>query len=327
MSIAAKQNFLKTLEKVIADKVTVTNAAEIMSAISSELHRYDMELHDQNLKSGSDDLLQAFIDAKRIEGRSEKTMVHYRYIINNMLDATQVPAYQISIYNLRGYLMQERNRGISDRTLEGYRSVFSSFFGWLHKEKLIEDNPCVNLGPIKHTRKVRTPYSDVEIEMLKEACESNRDKALISFLLSTGCRISEVCQLNRDDIDFQALECTVLGKGNKERTVFLDDITAMLLKRYLASRKDDSPALFAGKGSDRMTPGGVRFRLNTIAKKAGVQNVHPHRFRRTLATSLIDRGMSIQEVASILGHDNINTTMTYVYINKSNVKNAYRKYA
>lgn len=122
------------------------------------------------------------------------------------------------------------------------------------------------------------------------------------------------------------MECTVLGKGNKERTVFLDNIATMQLKRYLESRKDKNPALFTGKGSDRLTPGGVRFRLNTIARNAGVENVHPHRFRRTLATSLIDRGMPIQEVASILGHENINTTMTYVYVNKNNVKNAYRRY-
>lgn len=216
---------------------------------------------------------------------------------------------------------------IADRTLEGYRTVFSSFFGWLYKEKLIQDNPCANLGPIKHMKKVRVPYSEVELEKLKEACQTVRDKTIIYFLLSTGCRISEICGLDRDDIDFMTLECTVLGKGNKERTVFLDDITAMMLKRYLAERKDNSPALFIGKGSERMTPGGVRFRLKTIAERAGVQNVHPHRFRRTLATNLIDRGMPIQEVASILGHDNINTTMTYVYIKKENVKNAYRKYA
>ena len=287
-----------------------------------------MEILDPgSMKVGDDDLLRAFLDAKRLEGRSEKTIYGYRRIIERMLESVKVPTYEISIYNLRSYLMQERNRGISDVTLEGNRNVFSSFFGWLYKEKLIQDNPCANLGPIKHIKKIRVPFSEVEIEMLKEACKTARDKALISFLLATGCRISEVCNLNRDDIDYQNLECTVLGKGNKERTVFLDDITAMLLKRYLAERTDDMPALFIGKGTERLAPGGVRFRLNEIADRAGVQNVHPHRFRRTLATNLIDRGMSIQEVASILGHENINTTMTYVYINKENVKNAYRKYA
>jgi site-specific recombinase XerD len=149
---------------------------------------------------------------------------------------------------------------------------------------------------------------------------------MISFLLSTGCRISEVCGLNRESVDLKNLECTVLGKGDKERTVFFDDVTAMLLNRYFSERKDNSPALFAGKGTDRMTPGGVRAKLKTIAQRAHVENVHPHRFRRTLATTLIDRGMDIQEVAALLGHEKLDTTLKYVYINKVNVKNAYKKY-
>jgi site-specific recombinase XerD len=218
-------------------------------------------------------------------------------------------------------------RGIQDRTLEGIRSVYCSYFGWLQKEGLLPSNPCANLTAIKSTKKVRVPYTDVDIEKLKEACQCNRDKALISFLLSTGCRISEVCGLNRDSINFVSGECTVLGKGDKERVVFIDDVTGMLLRRYLSERSDNYDALFVGRGSERMTPGGVRARLHRIAAEAGVENVHPHRFRRTLATSLIDRGMKIQDVASILGHDKLDTTMQYVFMNKDNVKNEYKKYA
>ena len=328
MSIADKQNFMKSIENELADMLTAVASADVMSVISSKLAGYDMErIVSENGIIGSDDMLTAFLDAKRIEGRSDKTIEHYRYVIEKLIKKLNIPTQDITIYHIRSFFMENRNRGISDSTLEGYRNVFSSYFGWLFKEKLIKENPCANIGSIKHMKKIRVPYSEVELEKLKEACTTARDKAMLYFLLSTGCRISEICGLNKEDIDFQALECTVLGKGNKERTVFIDDITAMMLKRYIAGRKDSSDALFTGKGSDRMTPGGVRFRLKTIAEKAGVQNVHPHRFRRTLATSLIDRGMPIQEVASILGHDNINTTMTYVYINKENVKSAYRKYA
>jgi site-specific recombinase XerD len=145
-------------------------------------------------------------------------------------------------------------------------------------------------------------------------------------LLSTGCRISEICALNRNDIDIVNKEILVLGKGNKERTVFIDDVTAMLLQRYLEERKDDSEALFVGKGTSRLKPGGIRKILNAVATKAGVENTHPHRFRRTLATSLIDHGMPIQEVAAILGHEKLDTTMKYVYLNKTHVKNSYNKY-
>ena len=219
-----------------------------------------------------------------------------------------------------------KDRGLSDRTLEGIRSVFSSYFGWLQKEGLITKNPCANLGPIKYMKKVRLPFSDVELHKIKEACKSKRDLAIVYFLLSTGCRISEVCALNRDSIDFDKKECVVLGKGNKERKVYIDNVTAMILQRYLDERTDASEALFAGKGTDRMKPGGMRKLLNGIADRAGVENVHPHRFRRTLATNLINRGMTIQEVANILGHENINTTMTYVFVDQANVHNSYERY-
>ena len=328
MSIADKQIFLKSIEKALENKLTMAAVSDVMSVVYSTLSGFDMQqIATQDGIVRSDDLLNAFLDTKRIEGRSEKTIQHYRYVIKEMLRSLNIPTQDITVYHLRSYFMKRRDGGLSDRTLEGHREVFSSFFGWLFKEKLISENPCSNLGPIKHIKKIRLPYSEVELEKLKEACETVRDKTVICFLMSTGCRISEICGLDRGDIDFQTLECTVLGKGNKERTVFLDSVSAMMLKRYLESRTDDSPALFVGKGSERMTPGGMRFMLKTVAKKAGVQNVHPHRFRRTLATSLIDRGMPVQEVASILGHENINTTMTYVYIKKENVKSAYRKYA
>ena len=234
---------------------------------------------------------------------------------------------KITIFNLRNYLLNEKSRGISDKTLNGIRDVFNSFFGWLWKEGLIENNPCNNLGPIKCIKKIRKPYSDSDIEKLKEKCYDVRDKAFICFMLSTGCRISEICQLNKSDINFVTLECKVLGKGDKERIVFIDDVTSMLLQRYLSERKDEYNALFIGKGTCRMTPGGVRARLKTIAIEAGVENVHPHRFRRTLATNLISHGMAIQDVSMILGHEKIDTTMTYVYRDKESVKNSYKKFS
>lgn len=327
MSITAKQYLLKQVGNELGDVLTANNLEVVLDKLNDALSMYEVEsIADGRIDGEADDFLRAFVDAKMIEGRSEKTLEHYKYIINRMLAEIKTPIRQITVFHLRRYLMDEKDRGIADKTLEGIRSVMCSYFGWLQKEGLLKENPCANLSPIRCAKKVKIPYTEVDIEKLKESCACNRDKAIIAFLLSTGCRISEVCGLNRNSIDFQNLECTVHGKGNKERTVFIDEVTAMLVRRYLDERTDSSIALFAGKGTDRMTPGGIRARLNNIAKQADVIHVHPHRFRRTLATSLIDHGMQIQDVAAILGHDKLDTTLKYVYINKTNVKNAYRKY-
>lgn len=325
MSIATRQMFLEGLEARLESILTVKQSKETMKAVSEVLASYELEyIGDQS--DLTKDYVKAFLDAKAIEGRSEKTIERYRYLLGRLFECIHVPATQVTTYHLRGYLMDEKNRGISEGTLEGLRSVMCSFFGWLWKEGLLEKNPCANIAPIKQKKILRKPYTPEDIEKLKEVADT-RDKAIISMLLSTGCRISEVCGLNRDDIDFQKLECKVLGKGNKERKVYIDGVTAMLLKRYLKTRKDIAQALFVGKGTQRMTPHGVRKMLNTVAERAGVEHVHPHRFRRTLATNLINRGMPIQEVAAVLGHDKIDTTMKYIFIEDENVKSAYRKYA
>ena len=328
MSIEAKQLLLHDLEKKIGSILTVDNTEEVMKLLSEQLSNYELE---KNQSEGEDiesrELLEAYISAKKIEGRSDKTLERYQYVIEKMMKKIDVPLRKISVFHIRRYLADEKERGLSDRTLEGIREVLSAYFGWLQKEGLIASNPIVNLGAIKYQKLKRIPYSSVDIEKLKESCTNDRDKAIISFLLSTGCRISEVCALNRTDIDFENKECKVLGKGNKERIVFLDDVTAMLLKRYVENRNDEHEALFIGKGSTRLTPGGVRYMLHRVSDRAGVENTHPHRFRRTLATNLIDHGMPIQEVATLLGHDKIDTTMTYVYIDEKNVKNSFRKYA
>lgn len=328
MSIEAKQLFLHDLENNIGRVLTVDNTEEVMKLLSEQLINYELEKNpseDEDIEGK--ELLDAYISAKMVEGRSDKTLARYRYIINNVMKRIDVPMRKVSVFHIRRYLASEKERGISDRTLEGIREVLSAYFCWLQKEGLIASNPIVNLGAIKYQKIKRVPYSSVDIEKLKESCSKDRDKAIISFLLSTGCRISEVCALNRSDIDFENKECKVLGKGNKERIVFLDDVTAMLLKRYVENRNDEHEALFAGKGSARLTPGGVRYMLRKVADLAGVENTHPHRFRRTLATNLIDHGMPIHEVATLLGHDKIDTTMTYVYIDEKNVKNSFRKYA
>lgn len=327
MSIAAKQVLLKDVEKKLGERFVVNDVNSIMQMLTETMSAYEVEqATDTSTDSESEEFLKAFLDAKRIEGRSDKTIERYGYIINRMYESVKVPIRKLSVFHLRSYLTAEKERGVSDSTLDGTRQVFSAYFGWLQKEGLLTQNPTINLNTIKSVKKVRKPYSAVDIEKLKECCECDRDKAIISILLSTGCRISEVCGMNRDNINLVTHEILVLGKGNKERTVFIDDVTVMLIKRYLDGRKDDHEALFIGKGITRLTPSGIRKMLHNVADRADVDNAHPHRFRRTLATNLIDHGMPIQEVAAILGHEKLDTTMKYVYINKSNIKNSYNKY-
>ncbi len=323
----AKQMLLLSFGERLGDILTANAKDDVLAILSEELGGFELE-HNRDGCSDSEgaEYLDAYLSAKLIEGRSEKTIERYRYIITRMLNGIGVPLRNISPFHVRSYLAREKERGISDTTLNGVRETISAFSSWLNKEGLLHNNFVANVGAIKCQKKQRRPYSDVDIEKLKEHCGTDRNKAIISFLLSTGCRISEVCSLDRNSVDLSAKECVVLGKGNKERTVYIDDVTVMYLRRYLEGRKDDHKALFVGKGSERLTAGGVRFMLHRVAEKANVENTHPHRFRRTLATSLIDHGMPIQEVAMILGHDKLDTTMKYVFIDKKNVRNSYRKY-
>lgn len=326
MAIEAKVTLLGELERDLYDSLTAAQLAAVMSALADRLNSYTME-RLVDFAGTSDDLLMAYINALSVEGRSEKTLERYRYIITRMMESVKVPTNRITVYHLRRYLTDEKTRGISDRTLEGYRQVFSAYFNWLQRERLIENNPTANLGAIKYAKKQKDIYSDADVERMKFSCKTLRDRAIICFLQATGCRVSEVVGLNRDDVDIFNLEATVLGKGNKERTVYLDQVAAMTLQAYLEARKDNSPALFAGKGTDRLQPGAIRQMLVKLGKNAKVTHVHPHKFRRTTATNLIRHGMPIQEVAAILGHDKLDTTMQYVVLDKTAVQYSYKKYA
>jgi len=325
MGMAEKAAFLNGIEKRMAAVLTAEARDQALKTVSDALEEYDM-VRTVAYSSESDDLLETYLDALRIEGRSEKTIERYRYIISRMMKDVSVQTRQLTVFHIRNYLAKEKARGISDSTLEGHRQVLTAYFNWLQRETLIERNPTANLGAIKRQKKQKTIYSPVEIEKLNNACGSLRDRAIIAFLRSTGCRISEMTGLNRGSVDMQKGECTVLGKGNKERTVYLDPVACMVLEEYLKSRKDDIPAMFIGKRGERLLPDGVRTMLKVLAKKAGLTNVHPHKFRRTLATNLIRHGMQLQEVANILGHDKLDTTMQYVVMNQEDLKNAYRRF-
>ena len=324
--IEAKVSFLNELRQQMSDTLTVDQMERLENVCRSLLDGYLMEeIHDAD--GQADDLLDSYVAALQVGCRSPKTISRYIYIIRKVMEFAKVPTRRVTVYHLRSYLAAEKKRGISDSTLDGIRQVVTAYFNWLQRESLIEKNPTVNLGVIKVAKKEKKTFSEIDLMKLNRSCTNARDRAILHFLRSTGCRISEMTELNRDAINFEKLECTVHGKGNKERTVYLDDVAGLVLYEYLESRKDDCPALFVNRYRERIQPGGVRVMLNELAERAGVDHVHPHKFRRTLATDLSRHGMPIQEVARVLGHDKIDTTMKYVMLNDDDVKASYRRYA
>lgn len=327
MSIIANKLFVDELSARLEDKITVKTMRDITAALEEQMAAYDIQRIDTDVeKKQFVDMMELFLNTKQTEGLSPRTLKHYRYVLTRYQKFDSTPIREITVFNLRNYLAHEKDRGLADKTLQNVRDAFTSFFGWLFREGLLMKNPCANLSPIKCKQEVKKPYSNVEIEKLKESCQTVRDKAMIAFFLATGCRVSEVCDLNIDDIDFNARECKVLGKGNKERIVYMDEVCVMQLENYLREHYAKESALFLNRYNHRIDPQGVRKRLHKLEEISGVPNVHPHRFRRTLATNLIDHGMPIQEVAKILGHEKIDTTMKYVYLDKRNIKNSYQKY-
>lgn len=298
-----------------------------------KLHDYTLEKKTtalSTLDNSPESMLKRFIATKRLEGKSEETLRRYYDICHNMILSFSKPLHQIETDDLRFYLASYQNqRKISNRTLDGMRRCFSSFFAWLSAEGLIGRNPCAALSQIKYTKVIKKPFSAEDIERLKRACTSIRDLALIEFLYASGCRVSEVVRLNRSDINFLSRDAIVLGKGNKERTIYLTPVALMHLNDYLSTRTDANPCLFASLKAPykRLSKSGIEAALKTLGKRAGVSNVHPHRYRRTLATNLLDRGANIQDVAAVLGHEDLKTTQIYCHISQHNVRSAYEKYA
>lgn len=325
--IEAKMGFLGGLEKRIGGIVTAEAMPRILSAAADLLDGYEMRHLDGAAAGERDDLLEYYLGALRVQGRSPKTVERYEGILRHMLRGVGTGCRMITVHHLRSFLAAEKARGLQDSTLESERQIYSAFFGWLHREGLIERNPVANLGPIKVAKKKRLEYSDVDLQRIHEQCRTARDRAIVAFLETTGCRVSEMTGLDRDAVDLEHRECIVRGKGDKERRVYFDTVTAMLLRRYLDGRKDGEPALFVGLRGERLRPNGVRYMLGQLAKRAGVENVHPHRFRRTLATRLARHGMPVQEVAAVLGHEKIDTTMRYVVQSGEDIRNDYRRFA
>ena len=324
MAIEAKASFLRLTEKKLSTTVTADMMSKVLSIVSDVMEGFD--LREISIEEESDDMLECFLQALDVQGRSKKTIAHYRLVLGKLMAETKVPTRRITVYHLRSFLAKKKEEGLKDSTLSHFREVFSSFFGWLFREGLIEQNPVVNLGTIKVAKEEKRVFSDIDMEKMRLGCRRLVDRAIISFLASTGCRVAELVGLNRDALDLENLECVVRGKGNKERTVYLDTVTAMYVKKYLETRNDSCPALFATRTNERFQTGGIRDMLKRLEAISKVEHVHPHKFRRTLATNLAKRNMPIQTIAAILGHEKIETTMEYIVLNKEDTKMKYRQY-
>lgn len=274
-------------------------------------------------------LVDNFIAAKKLEGCSERTLAFYKNTIDKMLKAIAKNIKAITTEDLRKYLSEyQNNNSVSKVTIDNIRRNLSSFFSWLEDENYILKSPVRRIHRVKAITSVKETYSDEDLERLRDGCTEKRDLALIDILASTGMRVGELVRLNRFDINFNERECVVFGKGDKERIVYFDARTKIHLQNYLDERKDDNPALFVGLKApyDRLTIGGVETRIKKLGERLEIEKVHPHKFRRTMATTAIDKGMPIEQVQKLLGHEKIDTTLHYAMVKQSNVKNAHRKY-
>lgn len=277
----------------------------------------------------NDSYLSMFLNAKKIEGCSERTLSYYKTTVEKLLDEIDDPIRKVTTDDIRDYLANYQGlNDCSKTTIDNIRRNISSFFTWLEEEDYIIKSPMRRIHKIKTTKTVKEIISDEEIEKMRDRCSSLRDLAIIDLLYSTGIRIGELVRLNIDDIDFEERECIVFGKGDKERRVYFDAKTKIHLMGYINSRSDANPALFVTLDApyDRLQISGVEIRLRRLGRELGINKVHPHKFRRTMATRAIDKGMPIEQVQKLLGHSQIDTTMHYAIVNQTNVKVAHRKF-
>ena len=298
---------------------------EQMSKLATLLESVDGTYKDS---PSNKDLLKLFETSKNVEGCSPKSMKYYLYILKAFFEKVATPAKEITTDDIRNYLDSFSSETVSKVSMDNIRRVLSSFFAWLEEEDYIRKNPVKRIHKIKSIKTIKQAYTDENIENLKDNCSSLRDKVIIELLSSTGMRVGELVNLNITSVDFENKECIVLGKGSKQRKVYFDSKTKIHLQHYLDSRIDKNEALFVSmfKPFNRLQISGVEIMLRKLGLKANIAKVHPHRFRRTLATKAIDKGMPVEQVQVLLGHTKIDTTMHYAIVDQTNVKNSYRRY-
>ena len=324
-----KQNLITDVIQGMLPYLNNAQTERLQEVLQHTLFDYEVTKTEKEKKLSEQNLVESFLSAKRIEGCSEKTLKYYNATIQSMLDGIGKSIKYVVTDDIRCYLTEYQAKKKSSKvTIDNIRRILSSFFSWLEDEDYILKSPVRRIHKVKTGTNIKETYSDEALELMRDNCTELRDLAMIDMLASTGMRVGEMVLLNREDIDFNERECVVFGKGDKERIVYFDARTKIHLKNYLKSRTDDNPALFVSldKPFNRLQISGVEIRLRNLGRRLGIHRVHPHKFRRTVATRAIDKGMPIEQVQSLLGHSQIDTTMHYAMVNQNNVKESHRKF-
>ena len=323
-----KNSLIRTINSEMNSYLNNYQLEKLNEILEYNLYNYDVIEIEENKKE-LENYTELFIASKKVEGCSDRTLNYYQTTIDNMLEAINKNIKIVDTNDLRNYLTeyQEKNN-CSKVTIDNVRRILSSFFSWLEDEDYIIKSPIRRIHKIKTSKIVRETYSDETIEKLRDGCDEIRDLAMIDFLTSTGVRVGELVRLNKTDINFEDRSCIVFGKGSKEREVYFDARTKLHLEKYLSMRNDNNPALFVSLLApyDRLEISGVEIRLRKLGNDLELQRVHPHKFRRTMATKAIDKGMPIEQVQRLLGHAKIDTTLQYAMVNQNNVKLSHHKY-
>lgn len=324
-----KQRIMEEIVQQMLPHLDNAQLQKLQEVLERSLYNCEISGKVTVAEDDSQKLIDSFVYAKRIEGCSEKTLKYYRTTIEAMAEAIDKGVRHMQTDDLRAYLTEyQEKHGSSRVTIDNIRRILSSFFSWLEDEDHILKSPVRRIHKVKTATNIKETYTDEELEKMRDNCEEFRDLAIVDMLASTGMRIGEMVLLNKSDINFNERECVVFGKGDKERVVYFDARTKIHLQNYIDSRSDENPALFVTLRAPytRITIGGIESRLRKMGKNLEIEKVHPHKFRRTLATMAIDKGMPIEQLQKLLGHKRIDTTLQYAMVKQSNVKLAHKKY-
>lgn len=323
------EKLFKSIVKSMKNSLQPAQIERLQDVLKDVFQGYEIREKKEIAETGWREYLEIYLARKRTDGKSEGTIKQYRLHLEMVLSCLKKDIQQITEDDLLLYLDSYRQkRGVSNLYIDHIRLVFSSFFGWLQRKRYIQGNPAAGLEPIKYRKTVKKPFSAAQLEQLRCQCRTERDLAIMELLYSTGVRVSELVSLNREEISFQTSDVIVLGKGNKERETYLNAKAHVHLRQYLDSRTDDNPALFVGlrQPAERLSIAAIEDILRKVGKRAGIDKVHPHRFRRTAATDLLNMGMPIEQVKEFLGHSKLDTTMIYCTVSQENVRFSHKKY-
>lgn len=323
-----KNSLIRTISSEMNSYLNNYQLEKLNEILEYNLYNYEVIEIEKNRRK-LENYTELFIASKRVEGCSDRTLNYYKTTIENMLEVINKNIKIVDTNDLRAYLTEyQKNNNCSKVTIDNVRRILSSFFSWLEDEDYIIKSPIRRIHKIKTSKIVRETYSGEIIEKLRDGCDEIRDLAMIDFLTSTGVRVGELVRLNKNDVNFDNRSCIVFGKGSKEREVYFDARTKLHLEKYLSTRNDGNPALFVSLLApyDRLEISGVEIRLRKLGNDLELQRVHPHKFRRTMATKAIDKGMPIEQVQILLGHAKIDTTLQYAMVNQNNVKISHHKY-